>query len=114
MRYTLEKRLDIGKKVFSHELTYKEASEQYAISQGCVANYVKLYKETNGFVSKSPRASRFASKADLDSLHKLNKEQLIDEVIKARIGEERAKKGYMVKGGGRKKEYVSISNKNTR
>ena len=43
----------------------------------------------------------------------MSKQQLIDEVIKARIGEERAKKGYTVKGGGQKKEYVILSNRST-
>ena len=35
-----------------------------------------------------------------EDLKEMTKDRLIDEVIKARVGEERAKKGYIVKGGG--------------
>jgi transposase-like protein len=39
-------------------------------------------------------------------------EQLEYENMKLRIENERLKKGYIVKGVGRKKEYISINNKN--
>lgn len=47
-----------------------------------------------------------------NDLEFLSKEELIDEVIKARIETERAKKGYAVKGGGQEKEFISLSNLN--
>lgn len=49
---------------------------------------------------------------DYDDLSNLSKEELIDEVIKARVETERAKKGYTVKGGGAEKEYISLKNQN--
>ena len=39
-------------------------------------------------------------------------EQLEYEVIKLKIENERLKKGYLVKGVGQKKEYISINKKN--
>lgn len=42
----------------------------------------------------------------------MTKDQLIDEVIKARVGEERAKKGYIVKGGGQEKEFITLEDVN--
>ena len=39
-------------------------------------------------------------------------EELIDELIRAKVNEARAKKGYEVKGDGASKEYSSLSNKN--
>lgn len=42
----------------------------------------------------------------------LSKEELIDEIIKARVEAERSKKGYEVKGGGVEKEFISLKNQN--
>jgi transposase len=42
----------------------------------------------------------------------MSKEELIDELIRAKVNEARAKKGYEVKGDGTSKEYSSLSNKN--
>ena len=41
-------------------------------------------------------------------------EQLEYEVIKLKIENERLKKGYLVKGVGQKKEFVTMFNKNTK
>ena len=45
---------------------------------------------------------------DFDDYASMTKEQLIEELMKARIRETRLKKGYMVKGVGAAKEYVPI------
>lgn len=42
----------------------------------------------------------------------MTKEELIQELMEARIREERLKKGYMVKGVGAEKEFVRLDNKN--
>ena len=70
----------------------------------------------NNIVSdgRNGSSSSLSREKDIEALSSMSKEQLIDEVIKARIGEERAKKGYEVKGGGQSKEYVSLRNKNTK
>lgn len=51
---------------------------------------------------------------EISRLSLLYKEELIDEVIKAKVGEARAKKGYDVKGGRVNKEFVILNNKNTK
>ena len=38
----------------------------------------------------------------------------INELIKAKANELRAKKGYEVKGAGANKEFISLNNKNTK
>ena len=43
---------------------------------------------------------------------RMSREELIEEVMKARIEAERAKKGYLVKGDGQKKVFVPINSKN--
>ena len=47
-----------------------------------------------------------AKKKNFDDLEFLSREELIDE--------ERAKKGYAVKGGGQEKEFISLSNSNSK
>ena len=49
-----------------------------------------------------------------EDLEFLSTDQLINEVIKARVEAERAKKGYVVKGGGQEKEFISLSNSNSK
>lgn len=115
MKYTKEERLDIAKRVVEHELTYSTASEQYSVSMPTIYLWIKEYKKMNNLVIDGRSGSSSLSREkDMEALSSMSKEQLIDEVIKARIGEERAKKGYEVKGGGQSKEYVSLRNKNTK
>ena len=44
----------------------------------------------------------------------MSTDQLINEVIKARVEAERAKKGYVVKRGGPEKEFINLSDLNTK
>jgi transposase len=44
----------------------------------------------------------------------MSKAELINELIKAKVNEARAKKGYQVKGDGPNKEYSSLNNKNSK
>ena len=44
----------------------------------------------------------------------MTREELIGEIIKARINEARAKKGYQVKGDGVDKDFEPIVNRNTK
>ena len=53
-----------------------------------------------------------AKRKNFDGLESLSREELIDDVIKARVETERAKKGYVVKGGGLEKEFISLNNSN--
>ena len=111
--YTRAEKMDIARLVVEHKITYKEAIQKFSISYPTIANWVATYKTEHHINSDGrKRCDSFEYvKNDVDSLSEMTREQLIDEVIKARIGEERAKKGYTVKGGGQSKEYVSISNK---
>lgn len=51
---------------------------------------------------------------NIDTLKGLSKDQLIDEIIKAKVEAERLKKGYMVKGGGQEKEFISLKKQSSR
>lgn len=116
--FTKEERLKIGKEIFEHKYTYNGAAAHYGVSLPTVINYVREYRASIGLIRNTPSIQEqraFASNnLELDYLTNLSKEELIDEVIKAKVGEARAKKGYKVKGGGQNKEFVTLSNKNTK
>lgn len=117
-RLSKEERLQIGKEVHEHKYTYNGAAAHYGLSFPTVSNYVREYRASIGLIRPNATIEEqkiFASNnLELDYLSTLSREQLIDEVIKAKVGEARAKKGYKVKGGGRNKEFVTLSNKNTK
>ena len=68
-------------------------------------------------IFKSKNSKKKLSDAKSHTIHYgfiMDEEELIDEVIKARVETERAKKGYAVKGGGPEKEFISLSNSNSK
>ena len=123
MKYTLDERINIGRQVVTHELTRTEAMFKYQISSTCMDNYISLYKESAGIPTKQtihlPKESGITRSVttnttplDIDAYMAMSKEELINELIKAKANELRSKKGYEVKGVGANKEYISLNNKN--
>ncbi len=120
MSYTPEQKLDIGRRVYERELTRKEAAVEYKISEFTVRDYVGIYRATNHLPVRSNQPS-VPHKAPVDwtpvrkeDYEKMTKEELIRELVKARISEARAKKGYEVRGAGAEKEFIRLDNKNTK
>ncbi len=106
MKYTKEERLDLGRQIYTGELSRYKASEKYGISINTARDYMRLYRDTNDLPAKRGAPKNYAvgqtaaSAASLKELESMNKEELIRELIKARINEARLKKGYEVKGDG--------------
>ena len=48
MKYTEEERLDIGRRVYTHELTEAEACAEYDLGTTSVERYVQKYKVSQG------------------------------------------------------------------
>ena len=116
MKYTREERLDIGRRIYDGEITRYEAAEIYDISDQTARDYMRLYRDINHLPSKSYRKSGAAKvsrkiPADMKELESMTKEELIQELVKARITEARLKKGYEVKGDG---SVILYDNKSTR
>lgn len=123
MKYTKMQRLDIGQKLYTHEFTLKEAMATYSIGKSTIERYLTDYKLENGIplhqkhihapkvIRKKPESS---SPLDIDDYMSMTKEELIDELIRAKVNEVRAKKGYEVKGVGASKEFSSLSNKSSK
>ena len=121
MYNTREQNLDIAKRFYNGELTKQEALSMIGASRNCVYYWVNEYKRSIGDQNVPPKQYQPQNKKDevanedeISRLSSLSREELIDEVIKAKVGEARAKKGYEVKGGGESKEYVTLSSKNTK
>lgn len=106
MKYTKEERLDIGRRIYEGEMNRYQAAEVYGISDQTARDYMRLYRDANQLPAKrsvkaSIKAFSFqATPAGMEDLKSMTKEQLIQELVKARITEARLKKGYDVKGDG--------------
>ena len=119
MKYTKEQRLDIGRRIYDGEISKYDAAEQYEISHQTARDYMRLYRNENHLPPKHGRPSSGGTSIqrsvlepnNLETYEAMSKDELIQELIKARITEARLKKGYEVKGDG---SIVHYSNKNTR
>ena len=117
MKYTLEERLEIGRRIYENEMSRYQAAEVYGINEQTARNYMRMYRDANQLPPKrsagrSVHVSALQSvPAGLEELESMTKEQLIQELVKARIAEARLKKGYEVKGDG---TVVLYDNKNTK
>ena len=117
MKYTQEERLDIGRRIYEGEMTRYQAAEVYGISDQTARDYMRLYRNVNQLPAKrgkkaTVKAPSFQNApANIDELESMSKEQLIQELVKARIAEARLKKGYEVKGDG---TVILYGNRNTK
>ena len=119
MKYTKEQRLDIGRRIYDGEITKYEAATQYDISYQTARDYMRLYRDEYHLPPKHSRSSSGDTSVrktipgpnNLEAYESMSKEELVQELIKARITEARLKKGYEVKGDG---SVIHYSSKNTR
>ena len=122
MKYTEEERIAIGREIYTHEISIYEASIKYKINYYTARDYMRLYRDKNGLPpssedndeSKARKKQKESKKKKYGDLEQLSKDELIDEVIKARVELERTKKGYAVKGGGQEKEFINLNNLNSK
>ena len=116
MKYTKDERLDIGRQIYDGELSRFEAAEQYGISDQTARDYMRLYRDAYQLPPKRSNKGISAptfktTPQGMDDLESMTKEELIQELVKARITEARLKKGYEVKGDG---AVILYDSKNTK
>ena len=122
MKYTLEQRLDIGRRIYEGEITRFQAAQEYDINDNTARNYMWLYRDTNNLPPKKGGRKNSTAKAksspaievkrpNLEEYESMTKEELIQALVQARITETRLIKGYEVKGDG---SVIHYSSKNTR
>lgn len=122
MYNTREFNLNIGRRFVNGEISKKEARELIGGGRNCIYYWANEYKRSIGdknipskfYQPVQTIKDEVVNEDEISRLSLLYKEELIDEVIKAKVGEARAKKGYEVKGGGANKEFVILNNKNTK
>ncbi len=122
MKYSKEEQLAIGKRLYNHEISHKEAMIEYGVSDSSLDKYTQAYKKSQGIplnkttVSAQPvkLPSKSISDIDIDAYMAMSKEELIKELVQAKANELRARKGYEVKGVGANKEFIPLNNKNSK
>lgn len=118
MKYNKEERVEIGRRIYQGELTTAMAAEEYGINLYTARDYLRLYKASiNVAIPKEYRGKTgedttlSTPRVGMEEYDSMTREELIDELIKSKVNEARAKKGYEVKGGGLSKEYKPLGNK---
>ena len=117
MKYTKDERLNIGRRIYDGEISRYQAAEEYDIGEQTARNYMRMYRDANQLPPKhNARNSHIApcthtTPAGMEEFETMTKEELIQELVKARITEARIKKGYEVKGDG---TVILYGSKNTR
>ena len=123
MKYTNQEKLDIGRKIYDNEITRYQAAELYKICEDTARTYMRMYRDANNLPAKNSKRRRCiptsthahahipAISTNMEDYKSMSKEELIHELLKARITEARLKKGYAVKGDG---TVILYDNKNTK
>ena len=120
MSHTKEERIIIGKEIATGKISSKEAADKYHISLSLAQLYAQQYRESHNIPSPRPqknalkRGQSEESVKDIEMYMTMSKEELVNELIRAKINEARAKKGYEVKGVGANKEFSSLNGKNSK
>ena len=111
-KYSYEFKLKVVKEYLEDHLSLLELEKKYDVANSVILRWVKLYNEGLLETGRKRTGNPFSA---LHTSKSLSREERLElENLKLRIENERLKKGYMVKGGGADKEYVSISGANTR
>jgi transposase-like protein len=97
---------------FDCKVGYKKFAESKDIHPSIFSKWIRLYRANGieGLKSKTGKTSK--PNNGKYNRNKSEIEKLKEELLKKEIELMRLKKGYMVKGVGAKKEYVSISDMN--
>ena len=121
MKYTPKERLEIGRRNYEREMTCQAAAEIFGIHKHTAKRYLWMYRDKSNLPPKTgrPEGLKIADAAatlsgDMTEYENMSREELIKELVLSKINEERAKKGYEVKGVGAEKEYIKYVNRNTK
>ena len=111
--YSAEEKLEAVRMNTEKHMSQHEISRITGISVKNIGRWTIQYS-LNGADGLKPK-KKGNPYAALHTSKSLNREEKLElENLKLKIENERLKKGYLVKGGGAGKEYVSISAANTR
>ena len=71
MKHSLEERMDIGRRMYLHEITYKAAMEIYGLSESCAHKYMTDYKKAQGIplANTVPKMKNLQVVSDMTAFH---------------------------------------------
>ena len=93
MKYTLEQRLEIGRRIYENEISRYEAAEEYGIDFNSARDYMRLFRDTNHLPpknlnkplkNKTAGASKYAQLHDTEAYGSMTRQELIQELIMAK------------------------------
>jgi|AGTN01.1.fsa_nt_gi Transposase. len=110
--WSKEEKLKIVKEMIENYISLPQMSKRRGISIGLLGTWRNRYQKEGDKGLENKRKpgnplARYSRRKELT-----NEERLEYENMKLRIENERLKKGYIVRGVGQKKEYISINSKN--
>lgn len=111
-KYPYEFKLKAVETYLNEHRSFRSVAAEMNIAETRVRAWVKLYNEGLLETGRKRPGNPFSA---LHTSKSLSKEERLElENLKLKIENERLKKGYLVKGGGVNKEYVTIFAANTR
>ena len=111
-KYPYEFKLKAVETYLNEHRSFRSVAAELNIAETRVRAWVKLYNEGLLETGRKRPGNPFSA---LHTSKSLSKEERLElENLKLKIENDRLKKGYLVKGGGVNKEYVTISDANTR
>ena len=116
-KYSPEFKIQCIKEMLEEHISTKEIGRKYNIDTHTLRYWIERYEEKGaGYFYEEHRGKNSGNPyAALHTSKSLSKEERLElEYLKLRIENERLKKGYMVKGVGANKEYVTILDANTK
>ena len=116
-RRSPEEKESIVLELINGEESSYSISRKYGVSRSLLWTWVETYRNEgiNGFSSKVGKHKNGNPYAALHTKKNLSEEERLRlELAKKEVECERLKKGYIVKGVGRRKEYVIINKKNSK
>lgn len=114
---TPEEKEKIILEMISDKVGFHTISKRYNISKSSISKWYYAYKENgiDGLKSNTGKSSKHHKNMGIYLKKPKSKiEKLELEILKKDIEIARLKKGYMVKGVGAEKEFVTIFDKNTK
>lgn len=118
VKYSKEERLQIGREIYEKKYTTAGAAEHYDVCLYTARDYLRAYKASINKAIPQEVTKKAVGETRLGEIEtefqNYSKEELIRLLAKSMINEARAKKGYEVKGDGANKEFIILSNKNTK
>ena len=113
--WTDEERLKYVNLCEDEHFSYRSVAKKEGIPQGTLWNWIRRYRE-GGEDALNPEKLRSGNRfSALHTSKSLSEEERLKLLVeKLQIENERLKKGYMVKGVGADKEFVTLKDLNTR